>query len=129
MPCSPLNGAEYGGLQAEQEQLTNLMMRFSIAPVLAISLGALLSLSGTVVADDECQPYQWRTARTKRPEAGDVVCRYDATAGPDANYFMCKEMADRYQTTVESIVGLNPELGKDCQSMEPNTAYCVKGCK
>ncbi|KAF1952996.1 hypothetical protein CC80DRAFT_420995 [Byssothecium circinans] len=63
------------------------------------------------------------------PEPGDIVCRYETTTQGDVNYYTCTELALKYLITVEKFFELNPTVDKDCDTIKPNTVYCVKGWK
>lgn len=60
---------------------------------------------------------------------GDVVCRYETTTLAEVNYYTCTELALKYSITVEKFFELNPSVDKECDTIKPNTKYCVAGCK
>lgn len=62
--------------------------------------------------------------------AGQVNCRYaGSTEDMDINYYTCTALAIQYGISVENFFLLNPELQPDCGNIQPNTDYCVQGCK
>jgi hypothetical protein len=60
---------------------------------------------------------------------GEIVCRYEAATKSEVNYYTCHELAAKYSITVEKFFQLNPAVDKDCDNIQPNTVYCVAGCK
>jgi hypothetical protein len=60
---------------------------------------------------------------------GEVVCRYNATTGSEVNYYTCTRLALEYQITVDKFFLLNPTVDKECETVQPNTDYCVRGCE
>ena len=60
---------------------------------------------------------------------GDVVCRYETTTLGEVNYYTCTELARKYSISVEKFFALNPSVDKNCETIKPNTNYCVAGCK
>ena len=60
---------------------------------------------------------------------GDVVCRYETTTLEQVNYYTCTELALKYSIDVEKFFELNPSVDRDCDTIKPNTKYCVAGCK
>jgi hypothetical protein len=60
---------------------------------------------------------------------GDVVCRYETTTLSEVNYYTCTELANKYSISVEKFFQLNPSVDKECDTIKPNTNYCVAGCK
>ena len=60
---------------------------------------------------------------------GDVVCRYETTTLQEVNYYTCTELARKYSITVEKFLTLNPSVNQNCDTIKPNTKYCVAGCK
>lgn len=62
--------------------------------------------------------------------AGQVNCRYtDSTEDMDINYYTCTALATKYGISVETFFLLNPDLKTDCSNIQPDTDYCVQGCK
>jgi hypothetical protein len=64
--------------------------------------------------------------------AGQVNCRYTVNTGEedmDINYYTCTALATRYLIKVETFFVLNPGLKTDCSNIQPDTDYCVAGCK
>lgn len=116
-----------------------------------LSLTLTLLLLTPVPAADTCQPSTWiKVAKRAAPtlaaspiikpkavtkivlgtaEPGEVNCRYARQTGSDVNYYTCTELAERYEITVEEFFVINPGLKKDCSDIQPNTEYCVDGCK
>jgi hypothetical protein len=62
------------------------------------------------------------------PAPGDIVCRYESTTKSAVNYYTCTELALKYSITVEKFFLLNPSVDPDCDTIKPNTVYCVDGC-
>jgi hypothetical protein len=60
---------------------------------------------------------------------GEIVCRYEATTKSEVNYYTCHELAAKYSIAVEKLFQLNPAVDTDCDNIQPNTVYCVAGCK
>jgi hypothetical protein len=60
---------------------------------------------------------------------GDVVCRYETTTLGEVNYYTCIALARKYSISVEKFFALNPSVDKNCETIKPNTNYCVAGCK
>jgi hypothetical protein len=60
---------------------------------------------------------------------GETVCRYEATTKSEVNYYTCHELAAKYSIILEKFFQLNPAIDKDCNNIQPNTVYCVAGCK
>ena len=102
----------------------------------------------TVNASNQCQPATWSKANLRRAvttstttsnitsiistgnvQPGQINCRYSATTYSDVNYYTCTQLADRYGITVQAFFTLNPELDLDCSNIQPNSEYCVAGCK
>lgn len=75
------------------------------------------------VKSDDCQPHQWKR------DVGDIVCRYWATSPAEVNYYTCTQLALKYEETVEDFFFLNPTMDRDCETIQPNTDYCVRGCQ
>lgn len=66
---------------------------------------------------------------TGNVQPGQINCRYSASTYSDVNYYTCTQLADRYGITVQAFFTLNPELNLDCSNIQPNSEYCVAGCK
>ncbi|KAH8897463.1 hypothetical protein GQ53DRAFT_818731 [Thozetella sp. PMI_491] len=50
------------------------------------------------------------------------------TTGPEVNETTCDELAiDRF-AGLKLIFELNPQLDKECKTIQPNTEYCTMGC-
>lgn len=116
-----------------------------------LSLFLLLHLFTAIARADECQPSTWAlAARHAAPTAravaskgasvalvgsdngtapGQVNCRYWTTTGADVNYYTCTQLADKYEIAVETFFALNPDVDAQCGNIQPNTQYCVDGCK
>lgn len=63
-------------------------------------------------------------------QPGEVNCRYTTnTRNMELNYYTCTAMADKYKIPVEKFFILNPGVHRNCDNLESNTDYCVKGCK
>lgn len=115
----------------------------------AFVLLSSISLLGGVGASEICQPANWTNsgspARSGRRSigamaildsisdgnvtTGEVNCRYSATTGSDVNYYTCTQLATKYGVTIDLFFTLNPTLKLDCSNIQPNTQYCVDGCK
>ncbi|KAH7115442.1 hypothetical protein B0J13DRAFT_459720 [Dactylonectria estremocensis] len=94
-----------------------------MGPLQAVRLAlATLLVVNSAVSADECQPETWRL-RTLRP--GDINCRLSTVTEPQVNSTTCAFLANKYHTTVDTFLDLNP--GLDCDSIEPDTRYCVEG--
>lgn len=62
--------------------------------------------------------------------AGQVNCRYSgSTEGLDISYYTCMQLANQYGISIETFFTLNPGLHPDCGNIQPDTDYCVRGCK
>lgn len=92
-----------------------------------VSIFLAFSLVNYVVSADDCQPWQWTSKRDVVP--GQVVCRYTLTSPAEVSYYTCIELADRYDISIDKFFLLNPDLDRDCKTIEPNTDYCVAGCE
>lgn len=118
-----------------------------------------LTCVSLATAADTCSPWTWtnEAARTAapaaRPEptvtfvpagshvanmiaavrpvatAGELVCRYPGRTNADVNYYTCTQLANKYGITIEKFFMLNPGLDPDCGNIQPNTMYCLAGCK
>lgn len=62
-------------------------------------------------------------------EPGEINCRMWSFEEEEVNYYTCTKISDRYLMEVEEFFMLNPGLEPDCSNIEPNTRYCVRGCK
>lgn len=126
------------------------MMEPSISPSLLLStLLVLLFLSWARAQDDECKPGRWSVKREggidiitwlprdpmegreiqREIQPGEINCRLEADEEEEVNYNTCENIADRYDMEVKEFFFLNPDLKPDCSNIEPNTRYCVRGCK
>ncbi|KAH7123362.1 hypothetical protein B0J13DRAFT_455887 [Dactylonectria estremocensis] len=98
-----------------------------MGPLQAVRLAlATLLVINSAVSADECQPETWRL-RALRP--GDINCRLSTVTEPKVDSKTCAFLANKYHTTVDTFLDLNPGLDRDCDSIEPDTRYCVEGCK
>ena len=61
--------------------------------------------------------------------AGQVNCRYSGTTDSDVNYYTCTLLSQFYGISNQVFFTLNPGLALDCSNIQPNTPYCVSGCK
>ena len=66
---------------------------------------------------------------TGNVQPGQINCRYSASTYSDVNYYTCTQLADRYGITVQAFFTLNPKLDLDCSNIQPNSEYCIAGCK
>jgi hypothetical protein len=89
---------------------------------------SLMWYSLAVSAADDCQPSTWNKKREAN-HVCDIVCRYDTMTSQDVNYYTCAEINNKYELSMDKLVDLNPGLQQDCKNVEPETKYCVKGCK
>ena len=62
-------------------------------------------------------------------EPGKINCRYAGTTSDDVNCCTCTQLATRYGISIETFFVLNPALDPDCSNIQPNSDYCVSGCK
>jgi hypothetical protein len=60
--------------------------------------------------------------------ANDVVCRYTTTTESSVNYYTCTELSDYYGITLDKFFLLNPSLDPACDTIKPDTEYCLAGC-
>lgn len=60
---------------------------------------------------------------------GDVNCRYHSTTPAVVNYYICSQFADYYELSIDQFFELNPTLNPTCDNVQPDTDYCVAGCK
>jgi hypothetical protein len=60
---------------------------------------------------------------------GDVICEWTTTTKSSVNYYTCTELADKYGTPIDDFFKLNPTLNRECDNIQPDTQYCVIGCK
>lgn len=60
---------------------------------------------------------------------GEINCRFYERTYDDANYYSCKEMADKWDLSIPQFFFLNPILLPDCSNIEKNALYCITGCK
>lgn len=120
--------------------------------ILAITGASLLALLHTVSADD-CVAWTWSwdakkvagaavAAATPSPgvavkayvraatiEPGDINCRDWTQTYDNVGYWSCGELADKSGITIDKFWILNPTLAPDCDGIQPNTEYCIDGCK
>jgi hypothetical protein len=98
-----------------------------------------------VSAGNDCQPHTWGPGPKRDlggavqsglvesddsvPQAGDLNCRKHSPTYDDANYYTCTELAEKNRITIEEFFWLNPGLKKDCSNIQPNSEYCVVGCR
>jgi hypothetical protein len=60
---------------------------------------------------------------------GEINCRYWSTTPAEVNYYTCSQLAQRYSISNDLFFRLNPSLASDCSDVQPETEYCVRGCK
>jgi hypothetical protein len=60
---------------------------------------------------------------------GDIVCEWSTTTKSSVNYYTCTELADKYGTPLDEFFKLNPTLNPECENIQPDTQYCVIGCR
>ncbi|KAH7153577.1 hypothetical protein EDB81DRAFT_791627 [Dactylonectria macrodidyma] len=88
-----------------------------------LTAAALFIANGAVLAD-ECQPEVWKL-RILGP--GEINCRLGTTTGLQVDSNTCASIANKYHITVDTFLDLNPRLGSNCESIQPDTMYCVEG--
>lgn len=111
----------------------------------------VLAVSSPVVRADECQPVTWASGTYDKRAAptgamriiqardgpaigganlspGDINCRFPGRTY-EVNYYTCIELSALYEITLEHFFTLNPGLATDCSNIQPDTEYCVAGCK
>lgn len=62
-------------------------------------------------------------------EIGDIVCHYTTVSPSAVNYYTCFDLASKYEITIEKFFLLNPSVDVDCDTIDPETEYCVRGCE
>lgn len=67
-----------------------------------------------MASDDDIQP-------------GDWVCTQFTVTPSEVNYYTCTEIVKRYIVSIEDFIEMNPTLTRECDTIEPNTRYCVGG--
>jgi hypothetical protein len=60
---------------------------------------------------------------------GEINCRYWTTTPAEVNHYTCLKISQRYSIFKDKLLKLNPNLAHDCSNVQPNTDYCVRGCK
>lgn len=119
---------------------------------------ALFSILSLAIAANHCQPVTWPNIQyserisvqredsadypgsnatveyhsiisTGNVTVGEINCRYSALTGNDVNYYTCTQLADKYDISNEAFFKINPKLLPDCSNIQPDTLYCVRGCK
>lgn len=60
---------------------------------------------------------------------GDINCRLPGRTFDVVNYYSCANLAETYSINLDHFFTLNPTLEPDCSNIQPNTEYCVRGCK
>jgi hypothetical protein len=104
-----------------------------------------LTLAPSLVsAQDEagyqCQPYRWGLSDDPAEPlptegipatvaVGEINCRYWTTTPAEVNQYTCWQMSQRYRVMKDVLLKLNPGLAGDCSNVQPETKYCVRGCK
>lgn len=112
-----------------------------------------LSLLPVLCAADDCVPWTWTWDNVREaaatdapkpfqrakitpyankdddPQPGDINCRSYGRVYDNVGYWSCNQLAQTYGITIEKFWMLNPELAPDCEGIQPNTEYCVDGCK
>ena len=63
------------------------------------------------------------------PQPGEINCRARGDTYEDVNYYTCTDLADTFGIHLEFFFFLNPTLLPDCSNIQPNSKYCVAGCK
>lgn len=62
-------------------------------------------------------------------QPGEINCRSDSEPGGLLGEEACTYLTTWYGITVEKFLKWNPMLLGDCGNIQPNTKYCVAGCK
>lgn len=96
-------------------------------PLRALQLSlAGLFLANTAMSADDCQPESWKAAAL---HAGRINCRDGVTTESKVDSNTCALLASKNRLSMKAFFDLNPRLGGDCQSILPDTMYCVNGCE
>ncbi|KAI8654435.1 LysM domain-containing protein [Fusarium keratoplasticum] len=90
---------------------------------LRLSLAGLF-LANTAMSADDCQPESWKAAAL---HAGRINCRDGVTTESKVDSNTCALLASKNRLSMKAFFDLNPRLGGDCQSILPDTMYCVNG--
>lgn len=62
-------------------------------------------------------------------QEGEINCRYTANTGDmPLNTYTCAALALKYRIPVDKFFILNPRVHRNCDNLEADTDYCVKGC-
>lgn len=124
------------------------------SPLAALLLGMVLLSSSVSAGEDDldeegCAPYRWDDGKpvpSDRPpwptatpsvprhkpggfQPGDLVCRSWTWGEERVDRGSCAKLAEMYDLTLERFFFLNPELDEACETVRPNTEYCIAGCK
>ncbi len=114
-----------------------------------LAVSFLTLVPSLVSAQDQayhCKPYQWSSNGLGLPQdpanplptqgtplppvaVGEINCRYWTTTHAEVNSHTCLQMAQRYHIPNGKLFMLNPSLARDCSNVQPETDYCVRGCK
>lgn len=62
-------------------------------------------------------------------DVGDVVCRYTTKTSSSVDYYTCTELSQYYGISLDTFYKLNPSIDRACDTIKPDTEYCVDGCK
>lgn len=62
-------------------------------------------------------------------ETGEINCRMDDETNELGGNDACNYLSTRWGVSLEKLLMLNPMLLGDCENMQLNTKYCVRGCK
>ena len=73
--------------------------------------------------------YLAKLTQSVKLAVGDVICEWSTTTKSSVNYYTCTELADKYGTLIDDFFELNPILNRECDNIQPDTQYCVIGCK
>ncbi|KAI0521918.1 hypothetical protein F5B22DRAFT_594695 [Xylaria bambusicola] len=113
---------------------------------LAIASVAFFAIADTTTG--ECAPYTWtweserraahmvtylRASATPYPrkpsdtKPGELNCRSTGRTYDEASSWSCEQIANAYSISIERFFELNPELSPNCDGIQPNTEYCVRG--
>lgn len=98
-----------------------------MGPLWALRLSLVgFFLANTAISADDCQPETWKAAAL---QVGRINCRDGVTTGSKVDSNTCALLASKNRLTTKAFFDLNPRLGGNCQSILPDTMYCIDGCE
>lgn len=86
-----------------------------------------LFLNSSSFAADVCQP-PWILNAMREVIPGQIICRYTLTSPNVVNDYTCRELANKWDISIETFFKLNPDVDRNCMNIKPGTEYCVAGC-